>query len=116
MKTPNLLRSAEFVSAVPNESNDTAVCDDFVTVSVSDNGSGMDETTRERLFELYFTTKAEGQGTGLGLAQVYGLMLQLDGRVDVVSELGKGTTFTLMFCRVAGEAQSKEKQAMKMAN
>ena len=78
-------------------SDDSGVCRTFATVSVSDNGPGMTEQVRSHVFEPYCTTKAEGRGTGLGLAQVYGLMLQLDGKVSVASEPGRGTTFTLSF-------------------
>jgi PAS domain S-box-containing protein len=70
---------------------------EYVTISVSDEGSGMNAATRERLFEPYFTTKGEGKGTGLGLAQVYGLMRQWGGFVDVHSQPGVGTTMTLAF-------------------
>lgn len=79
---------------------------EYVTISVSDQGSGMSAATKERLFEPYFTTKAEGKGTGLGLAQVYGLMRQWGGFVDVQSQLGKGTTMTLAFPRAASNAGS----------
>ena len=73
---------------------------DFITVRITDSGQGMNHQTRERLFEPYFTTKAEGRGSGLGLAQVYGLMLQLLGYVEVESEPGHGSTFTLAFRKV----------------
>jgi signal transduction histidine kinase len=66
-------------------------------LSVADEGTGMDAETRERLFEPYFTTKKKGQGTGLGLAQIYGFMRQSGGFVDVHTELGVGTTMTLAF-------------------
>jgi len=73
----------------------------YVTLAVSDQGEGMSEDTKSRLFEAYFTTKPEGKGTGLGLAQVYGLVRQAGGFVDVDSELGHGTTITLAFPYVA---------------
>ena len=73
---------------------------DYVTLAVTDDGSGMDEAVRERLFEPYFTTKAEGAGTGLGLAQVYGVVRQIGGFVDVESTLGHGTTMTMAFPRL----------------
>ena len=69
----------------------------YVTLSVTDRGTGMDAETRERLFEPYFTTKTAGQGTGLGLAQIYGFMRQSGGFVDVHTEFGAGTTMTLAF-------------------
>jgi len=73
---------------------------DYVTLAVTDDGSGMDESVRERLFEPYFTTKPEGSGTGLGLAQVYGVMRQAGGFVDVESAPGTGTTMTMAFPRL----------------
>ena len=72
----------------------------YVTLAVTDNGSGMDEKVRERLFEPYFTTKPEGSGTGLGLAQVYGVVRQAGGFVDVESVPGAGTTMTMAFPRL----------------
>ncbi|HEV7121801.1 MAG TPA: ATP-binding protein [Rhodanobacter sp.] len=73
---------------------------DYITLAVTDNGSGMDENVRERLFEPYFTTKPEGSGTGLGLAQVYGVVRQAGGFVDVESAPGAGTTMTMAFPRL----------------
>jgi PAS domain S-box-containing protein len=73
---------------------------DYVTLAVDDDGSGMDESVRERLFEPYFTTKPEGSGTGLGLAQVYGVVRQAGGFVDVESAPGAGTTMTMAFPRL----------------
>ena len=73
---------------------------DYITLSVMDNGSGMDDAVRAHLFEPYFTTKAEGVGTGLGLAQVYGVVRQVGGFVDVESAPGQGTTMTMAFPRL----------------
>jgi len=69
----------------------------YVTIAASDTGHGMDESTRHRIFEPFFTTKPVGQGTGLGLAMVLGLMRQHGGDVSVDTEPARGSTFTLWF-------------------
>ncbi len=69
----------------------------YAAVAVTDTGAGMTPAVLERIFEPFFTTKPPGEGSGLGMAMVYGLMKQHDGFVDVVSTPDSGTTVTLYF-------------------
>ncbi len=82
-----------------------AQAETYVVIDVADNGTGMDEQTRERLFEPFYSTKQRNQGTGLGLSVVYGIISSHFGFVEVESEPGNGTTFSLYFPQTQNEVE-----------
>lgn len=80
---------------------------DYVKVAVSDTGHGMDASTMERIFEPFFTTKGVGEGTGMGLAILHGIIIGLRGAVTVESTPGKGSTFSVYLPRYQGAESEK---------
>ena len=92
------LKDVDIDSASMSELPDLAP-GSYLRLSVADTGHGMDEVVRQRIFDPYFTTKGPSEGTGLGLAVVYGIITSLSGGIAVFSEPGQGTTFDVYFPR-----------------
>lgn len=85
----------------------------LVTIAVADTGSGMSPEIKARAFDPFFTTKPVGKGTGLGLSQVYGIVQQTGGAVTLDSEIGKGTTVTLLLPRAEADATADRRSEWK---
>jgi len=86
---------------------------DFVVVRIQDTGSGIPPETLSHIFEPFFTTKPVDKGTGLGLSQVYGFAKQSHGEIDVESQVGVGTTFTLFLPRTSAEERQASDDAAR---
>lgn len=76
---------------------------DFVSLTVSDTGTGMPQEVLARAFEPFFTTKAPGKGTGLGLSMIYGFVKQSGGHINIATEVGRGTSVVILLPRHAGD-------------
>ena len=79
---------------------------DYVRIEVSDTGTGMSQEIQSKIFDPFFTTKPVGQGTGLGLATVYGIVKQTGGFITVDSEVGKGTSFNIYLPRLRADTNA----------
>lgn len=98
------------VESMPSVRLHPALTGPFVAVSITDTGTGIAATQLEQIFEPFYTTKSVGEGTGLGLSQVFGFAKQSGGEIAVASELGKGTTFTLYLPRVSDAGRTSEQE------
>jgi two-component system cell cycle sensor histidine kinase/response regulator CckA len=104
-----LLRTENITLAEPlNVGNDTTPAGDYVTLSVTDTGKGIDPAHLNKIFDPFFSTKDVGSGTGLGLATVYGIVRQSGGIIAVNSTLGRGTTFKIYLPRYTGPERVAE--------
>jgi len=97
IETANVVLGNEHLDVIPGP---------HVSLCVRDNGVGMASDVRDRLFEPFFTTKESGQGTGLGLSMVHGIVRQSGGHVVVESQPGTGSTFHVYFPPIAGESKA----------
>jgi CheY-like chemotaxis protein len=89
---------------------------DFVQLTVSDNGCGINQETLQNVFEPFYTTKDVGKGTGLGLATVYGIVKQNDGFINAYSEPDQGTIFRIYLPRYLAETEILEKKTSDTIN
>ncbi|MEF3693825.1 MAG: response regulator [Candidatus Cloacimonadota bacterium] len=108
--TRNIAASDLFLSAYPD-----IPPGEYVMLKATDTGIGMSSETLEHIFEPFFTTKRELQGTGLGLATIYGIVNQSKGYIRVESELGKGTSFYIIFPAVTSPAELAAKEQAEAA-
>jgi signal transduction histidine kinase/CheY-like chemotaxis protein len=107
ISTSEVLLDARYAATHPEGREGSFVC-----LRARDTGCGMDEATMRRIFEPFFTTKEVGKGTGLGLATVYGIVKQHGGWIDVASEIGCGTTFSVFFPATTDAMTSEPEEPM----
>ena len=112
----NILDNAAFaVEGKENAEVDITIRKDakYAYVEIQDNGKGMSEETKNKIFNPFFTTKPVGQGTGLGLSIIYKVIKNHQGTIDVQSEVGKGTKFTIKIPLVFEARQQQQPEEPK---
>jgi len=110
IEAENNFADEEYVRANPE-----VMSGQYVVISVTDTGTGMPPDILSRVFEPFFTTKEAGQGTGLGLSQVYGFVKQSGGHIKIYSEVGQGTTIKMYFPRLIGREADLEEPGEELA-
>jgi two-component system cell cycle sensor histidine kinase/response regulator CckA len=106
IRTENVVPAPDYIQHVAE-----ARAGQFVRLTMTDTGIGMNEMTQQHIFEPFFSTKGPGKGTGLGLSVVYGIVSQHEGWIDVTSELNVGTSFDIYFPSVHEEPVSFENES-----
>jgi two-component system, cell cycle sensor histidine kinase and response regulator CckA len=107
IRTENCIFDEQYCACYP-----TFLPGEYVVLTVSDNGRGMDIETQKQIFEPFFTTKNVGLGTGLGLAMIYGIVKQNNGFIHVDSAPGHGTTFKIYLPRYGGKPAGIQMESM----
>lgn len=107
-ETKNLTLGKEFGSDTSGRESR-----EFVAISVSDTGSGMNAATQEKALDPFYTTKEQGKGTGLGLSMVYGFVRRSGGQLKIISEVGQGTTIQLLLPKAVEQKEQKTRQPGK---
>jgi CheY-like chemotaxis protein len=105
IETSNAFLDQDYCSANPE-----VIPGQYVMIAVSDNGAGMTQNVVERAFEPFFSTKSAGQGTGLGLSQVYGFIKQSKGHIKIYSEVGEGTSVKIYLPRLLQDIDRREEE------
>jgi len=105
IETSNAFLDQDYCSANPE-----VIPGQYVMIAVSDNGTGMTANVVERAFEPFFSTKSAGQGTGLGLSQVYGFIKQSKGHIKIYSEVGEGTSVKIYLPRLLQDIDRREEE------
>jgi PAS domain S-box-containing protein len=105
IETSNAFLDQDYCSANPE-----VIPGQYVMIAVSDNGAGMTQNVVERAFEPFFSTKSAGQGTGLGLSQVYGFIKQSKGHIKIYSEVGEGTSVKIYLPRLLQDIDRRDEE------